>query len=184
MLDTQTKQYNRKMQMVSKTCYIANIIYLFIHIFYLILFIIAKLNILIIVDSVVILIYLLFFIFIKKEKYFLYALLCGNEFFAFIATTTILLGFGSGFPFYLIGLCIVSFFTSYFSRVRNVKRSIIWVGLSLAIYLTLYLITEFIDPYYIIDQWLEMTLFIVHSVAVFLFITAYLVVFLKYAFSL
>ena len=77
-------------------------------------------------------------------------------------------GFASGFHFYLIGLCIVSFFTTYFSK-KSVRGSIIWVGLSLTIYLTLFFITEFNAPYYDIPKW---------------FIVYYLVVFLRYALSL
>ena len=106
--------------------------------------------------------------------------LCGNEYFAFISVTTIMLGFGTGFHFYLIGLCVVSFFTTYFSRDKNPKKSVIWVGLSLAIYLTLYFVTKFNTPYYAIDEWLEATLFTIHAVLVFVFVASYLVVFLHY----
>ena len=169
---------------ISKTCYSANIIYLIIHVIYLVLFAISKLNILIFVDAGVILLYLLFFLVLKKKKYYLYALLCGNEFFAFIIVTTILVGFASGFHFYLIGLCVVSFFTSYFSKTKNIKGSIVWVGLSLIIYLVLYFVTAYNTPYYQIDRWLEMTLFTMHAIFVFAFIATYLVVFLRYALSL
>ena len=169
---------------VAGTCYTANILYLFLHVLYLFLFIIAKAYALIFVDAAVIAIYALFFLVLNKRKYYLYALLCGNVFFAFIITTTLLLGFNSGFHFYLIGLCVVSFFTSYFSKVKDFKGSLVWVGLSLAIYLTLYFVTEFNNPYYVIDEWLERTLFTIHAILVFAFIAAYLVVFVRYALSL
>lgn len=175
------KQYRRKMKMVGKTCYTANIAYLLVHILYLIFFIISKYTALIIVDAAIIAIYLLFFLLIKKEKYYIYALCCGNLYFAFISVSTIMLGFGTGFHLYLIGLCIVSFFTTYFSKVRNLKGSIVWVGLSFAIYLTLYLVTRFNAPYYVVPQWLEITLFIIHAIAVFIFVAAYMVVFIRYA---
>ena len=171
-------------QTVDKTCYAANIIYLILHIFYLILFLVSKLYIIAGVTGGVILIYLLFFILIKKQKYYIYALCCGNEFFAYIAVTSVMLGFNTGFHFYLIGLCVVSFFTSYFSKTKDIRGSIVWVGLSLAIYLTLYLVSEFNKPYYQIDKWLEITLFITNAVVVFGFIASYLVVFLRYALSL
>lgn len=174
----------RHYKTIDKTCYSANIVYLILHVFYLILFIISKLYILVYVTAGVIAIYALFFILIKKKKYYLYALLCGNEFIAYISVTTIMLGFGTGFHFYLIGLCIVSFFTSYFSKTKDIKGSIMWVGLSLAIYLTLFFITEFNSPYYAIERWLEITLFVTHAVVVFAFVASYLVVFLKYALSL
>ena len=169
---------------ISKTCMYANVLYLALHIFYLILFIVAKLYILVWVTAGVIALYLLFFLLIWKKKYYLYALLCGNEFFAFIAVTTLMLGFNTGFHFYLIALCVVSFFTSYFSKKKAVKGSIIWVALSLAIYLTLYFVTTFNPPYYQIEKWLEITLFTTHSVVVFAFIATYLIIFIKYALSL
>ena len=176
--------YDKHYKTINKTCYTANIAYLILHVIYLILFLIAKLYILVFVDAAVIAIYGLFFILLRKKKYYLYALLCGNEYFAFISVTTIMLGFGTGFHFYLIGLCVVSFFTTYFSKDKNSKKSVIWVGLSLAIYLTLYFITKFNTPYYTIDEWLEITLFTIHAVLVFVFVASYLVVFLDYALSL
>ena len=169
---------------IAKTCYTANILYLVLHVFYLVLFLIAKLYILVYVTAGVIALYIFFFFLIYKKKYYPYALLCGNEFFAYIAVTTVMLGFNTGFHFYLIALCIVSFFTTYFSKSKNLKGSLLWVGLSLAIYLTLYFVTKFNAPYYVIDQWLEITLFTTHAIVVFLFIASYLLVFLKYALSL
>lgn len=169
---------------ISKTCYTANIAYLILHVVYLILFLIAKLYTLVIVDAVVIAIYIFFFFLLRKKKYYLYALCCGNEYFAFISVTTIMLGFGTGFHFYLIGLCVVSFFTTYFSKAKDIKGSLVWVGLSLAIYFTLYFVTKFNEPHYVIDRWLEVTLFTIHAVVVFAFVAAYLVVFLKYTLSL
>ena len=175
------KEHNKT---VEKTCYTANIIYLFLHILYLILFLISKLYIMVYVDAAVIALYLLFFLLLKKKKYYIYALCCGNEFFVFVSVATIMLGFPSGFHFYLIGLCVVSFFTTYFSKTKNIKGSIVWVGLSLIIYLTVYYVTRNNPPYYVIDKWLEMTLFTIHSILVFLFVAIYLLVFVKYALSL
>ncbi len=175
-----THYYN----VIRKTCYSANILYLILRAFYLVLFLIAQAYILAIITAVTIAIYGLFFIILQKKKYYIYALCCGNEFFAFVSVTTIMLGFNTGFHFYLIALCIVSFFTTYFSKSKNLKGSLIWVGLSLAIYLTLYFVTKFNAPYYVVDQWLEITLFTTHAVVVFLFIASYLMVFLKYALSL
>ncbi len=169
---------------IRKTCYSANIIYLVVRVFYLILFLIAGFHILAIVDGVTIVLYCLFFLVLNKRKHYLYALLCGNEFFVFISVATVMLGFGAGFHLYLIGLCVVSFFTSYFSKAKNFRGSIAWVGLSLAIYLSLYFVTQNVAPYYYIDKWLETTLFVTHAVAVFTFVASYLWVFVKYALSL
>ena len=120
----------------------------------------------------------------KKKKYYLYALVCGNEFLVFIITATLMVGFNSGFHFYLIGLCVVSYFTSYFTKTKNVKNAIIWAGLSVIIYLTIYIISCFVAPHYVIPKWLEMTFMIIHIFMAFVFVTAYLVVFLRYALSL
>ena len=169
---------------IRKTCYTANIVYLVLHVFYLVLFIINKLNIVIFITAGIILTDLLFFLLLKKKKYYIYALCCGNQFFIYVSVLTIMLGFNTGFHFYLIGLCVVSFFTSYFSKVRSFKGSLVWVGLSLAIYLTLYFVTKFNAPHYAIEKWLEITLFTVHAIAVFGFIAIYLMVFIKYALSL
>ena len=169
---------------IDKTCYTANIVYLILHVFYLVLFIITKLYIMVGVTAGVVFIYCLYFLLIKKKKYYLYALICGNVFFAYIATATAMIGFNTGFHFYLIGLCVVSFFTTYFSKNKKIFNSIIWAVLSLAIYLTLYLTSSFNPPNYTIDKWLEMTLFITNAIVVFGFIASYLFVFLKYALSL
>ena len=169
---------------IKKTCYTANIIYLIVHIFYLALFIVAKATALIYVTAAVVGIYFLYFLLIKAKKYYLYALICGNVFFGLISVTTVMAGFGTGFHFYLIGLCVVSFFTSYFSKLKDIKGSVVWVGLSLTIYLILYFTTRGKTPTYILPEWIEISLFTTNVVMVFAFIAAYMVVFLRYALSL
>jgi diguanylate cyclase (GGDEF)-like protein len=158
--------------------------YLFLHAFYLVLFLVAKIYIMVYVVAGIIALYLLFFLLIKFKKYLIYALSVGNEFFAFIILATLMLGFSTGFHFFLIGFCVVSFFTTYFSTKKNIKGSFLWVGLSMAIYLTLYFVTKFNKPYYEVDAWLELTLFTTHAVIVFLIISGFLSIFLRYAFSL
>ena len=59
--------YYYKMRTISKTCYTANITYLAIHAFYLVLFIVAKLNVMIWVDVGVIALYASFFLILKKK---------------------------------------------------------------------------------------------------------------------
>ena len=169
---------------IKQTCYIANTAYLILRVIYLILFLIAGLYPLVWIDAASILIYTFFYFLIKKRKYFPYALLCGNEFFAFIVGTTLLIGFHTGFHFYLIGLCVVSFFTSYFSKTKNLKGSIVWAGLSLIIYVVIFVVDNFREPRFIIDKWLSITLVSINIVVVFLFVIFYLFVFLRYALSL
>ena len=169
---------------INKTCYVANIAYLILRVFYLVLFLVSELYIMAWIDAATILVYLFCFFLIKREKYYLYALLCGNEFFAFIIASTLLVGFDTGFHFYLIGLSVVSFFTAYFSKRNNIKASILWAGLSIAIYLTLYFVSRYNASYYAISDWLRMTLFTTHVVVAFLFVIFYMFVFLSYALSL
>ena len=169
---------------ISSTCYTANIAYLILRVFYFVLFLVSQLYIMAWVTLGTIAFYLFCFLLMKKKKYYLYALLCGNEFFAFVIVATVMLGFNTGFHFYILGLSVVSFFTTYFSKQNNTKNSIIWAGLSLTIYLLLYFLTRYNGPYYVISNWLEMTLFTTHIVVAFLFVIFYLIVFLKYALSL
>lgn len=169
---------------IDKTCFTANVVYLFLHLLYLALFFVEKYYALVIVTSAVVMFYALSFLLIKNKKYYLYALLCGNVFFVFVSATTIMLGFNTGFHFFLIGLCVVSFFTSYFSKHKNIKGSIVWVGLSLIIYLVLYFVTAFNKSHYAVEKWLEITLFTINAIMVFAFILGYLVVFIRYALSL
>ena len=178
--------YNKKQhyKTIKDTCYTANIVYLILRVIYLVLFIITKLYVLMWIDLASILIYLLCFILLKKKKYYIYALVCGNEFLAFVVVTTIMLGFNTGFHFYIIGLCVVSFFTSYFSKKNNIRNALIWAAMSVVIYLVIYFITRYNNPVFTIDRWLEVTLFTIHAVTVFLFVAYYLLVFLKYTLSL
>ena len=169
---------------IEKTCLIANIAYIILRVFYLVLFIVSKLYVLMWIDIASIVFYFGCFYLVKKHKYLLYALLCGNEYLAFIIAATFLIGFNTGFHFYLIGLTVVSFFTSYFSKNKNMKGSIFWAGLSLAIYLMLYIVSSYRIPNYQIDKWLEMTLFTTHAILVFVFIVFYLVIFVKYTLTL
>ena len=169
---------------IRQTCYIANIAYLVIRLFYLIFFIITQVYPLVWLTAGTMVFYALCFFLIKRKQYYPYALLCGNEYFALVSVTTVMLGFSSGFHFYLIALCVVSFFTTYFSKTKNIKGSIVWVGLSLIIYLVLFFITEFNNPYYVMEKWLEITLFTTHAIVVFGIIATYLLVFVKYALSL
>ncbi len=179
-----TNEKARRYKTIGRTCYAANIMYLFLHAFYLVLFLVAKIYVMAYVVAGIIALYLLFFLLIKFKKYFIYALSVGNEFFAFIILATLMLGFSTGFHFFLIGFCVVSFFATYFSTNKNIKGSFLWVGLSMAIYLTLYFVTKFNKPYYEVDAWLELTLFTTHAVIVFLIISGFLSIFLRYALSL
>ena len=169
---------------IRQTCYTANVAYLILRSFYLALFLAAKVYSLAWLTFATIIFYFLCFFLIRKRQYYPYALLCGNEYFAYIITATLLVGFGSGFHLYLIGLSVVSFFTTYFSKNKSKGGSIIWAVLSVGIYLMLFFITRNNAPKYVIPDWMETTLMALHIVVVFLFVAFYLFVFTRYSLSL
>lgn len=184
------KEYNR---VVQGTCIKSNAAYLILHLIYLILFIIGliitqnnKYWILIILGGVSLLIYLLTFIVIKKGLFKLYAYICGFEFISFNSAATIICGLYPGFHLSIIGLSIVSFFTTYFSKVkRDIKQAVAWTVYSLVIYLVLYYVTLKMGGSIInLEEWLYVTLNSINSCLVFAFIIFYLVIFTKYAMKL
>ena len=181
-VEEKKSQYN----VIVKTCYITAIIYLCFRLFYFTIFLISKTWIVFYINLASILIYSLSFIMIKKKKYYPYALVCGNEFLVLMSVCTIFLGFDSGFHLSIIGLSIVSFFSVYFSKVerRHIANAITWCILSIIVYLTIYLVTKYNEPYYVLDRWAEVTLFVFHTLVVFGFIVSYLLIFLKYTMTL
>ncbi len=172
-------------KVIIKTCYIANISYLLTHILYLILFLVSKVYPLVYVNIVSIVLYIFFFYVLKKKKYYPYALLCGNEILIYMSIASIYVGFDSGFHLCIIGLCVVSFFSTYFAKVRSkIGNSIIWCSLSFAIVMGLFIYSVLNNSIYQIDRWLEITLYVFHTMAIFAFIAVYLSTFLRYAIKL
>ena len=169
---------------ISKTCYLTDIIYLILHLLYLVFFIISKAYILIYLDCVSIVLYPLFLLVIKKKKYYAYALFCGNEFLIFMSAATILCGMSSGFYLNIIGLSVVAFFTSYFSKDKGIKEAIFWAVLSAIICLILLIYSYFNDPYYTLYRWEIVTLMGIHILTAFAFIVSYLLIFLIYVMKL
>ena len=178
------KTNSHRTRIIRNTAYSANFIYLGLHVFYLILFIVSHLWEMVYADISFIGVYFFCFYVLQKAKYYIYALICGNAFLAFISIATIYLGFHSGFHLIIIGLATIAFFTAYFSKVRGVKNPLIWSALSIVVYLTLYFITRFVNPVYTIPFWLETTLMVTNILICFLMLTMYLTIFLKYAFFL
>ncbi len=171
---------------VSRTCFVTDIIYLLGHVFYFVIFLVIKAYVPFYLNIVSILFYIVFYFIIKRRKYYIYAICCGNEFWIFTIVSTLMCGFHSGFYLLIIGLCVVSFFTVYFSREgkKDSKGSIIWTCMSILITIFLYIFTSFNEPYYLLPKWAEMTLFIFHTFAVFSFVLAYLLIFVLYAMKL
>ena len=179
------EEKNAQGRVVVKTCFATDIIYLIFHIFYAIIFLIARLDIMSYINLGSIAIYILLFFLLKKGKFVWYAYICGLEFIIFNILATIFTGFNTGFHFLIIAICIVSFFSTYFSRLtRDVSKAVKWTGFSLAIYLGLFFYSVFNNPYYTLDKWVFITLFTFHATLLFLFIGIYLLIFMKYAIRL
>ena len=175
------KYYN----VIIKTCYIANIAYLLTHVFYLVLFLIIKVYPLVYVNIGSIIIYALCFIVLKKKKYYPYALICGNEILIYMSIASILVGFELGFNLCIIGVCVVSFFSSYFAKGKGkILKSIIWCVLSFTICVSLFIYSVINGAKYDVDRWAKILLYLFHLAAVFAFIMAYLTTFLNYAMKL
>lgn len=176
------KQYYR---VIIKTCYIANIVYLLCHILYFIVFLIDKIYPLVYINLVSIAIYCFCFFVLHKKKYYYYALICGNEILVYMACASVLVGFDSGFHLCIIGVCVVSFFSTYFAKVkRKIVNSLTWCGLSFAVVTFMFFYSVFNKPAYQISEWLRITLYYGHTIAIFAFIAAYLSTFLNYAMKL
>ena len=170
---------------VKKTCITTNIAYLTTHIMYLIFFLITKSYILVYVNIGSIAIYSSFFLVIKLKKYEAYAYGCGLEIIIYMICATMLCGFKPGFHLCIIGLCIIAFYTAYFSQVnRKNTNAVIWTIFSMFVYLGLYFYCTFVDPYYNLEMWATITLFCSHAVIVFMFICIYLRTFTNYAIKL
>lgn len=170
---------------VKRTCYVTDLLYLSVHILYLILFIISNSTILIIMNVISICLYILSFFMIRKGKYYAYALCCGNEIILYMSIATVLCGFQVGFHLNIIGVCIVSFFTTYFNkRNGSLKKAIGFTSIAAIVYLILHFYCSYHNPYYNLDKWLIVSLYAFHAICAFGFVVSYLLIFLKYAMTL
>ena len=176
------KIYNN---IITKTGYLTNITYLLVHIGYLIFFLINNVLFMVYVNIISAVIYLLFFLLIRFKKYTIYVIGCGIEISTYMVIGSITCGFNACFQFCLAGLCIIAFFTAYFSRVKSViKLTIIFCILMCIEYLFTILYSRYNEPVYKLDSPIITTLAIFHTVIVFIFITVYLYIFTKYALNL
>ena len=74
---SQAHQEARRYKTIRKTCYTANIAYLLLHLYYMTLFLFAKLYVMAWVCAGIAVVYGLFFLLIHFKKYYPYALCCG-----------------------------------------------------------------------------------------------------------
>ena len=176
------KAYDR---VVRNTSLISDIAFGLCHIFYLVFFLILKTYVLVYINIGSIAIYLSFLLLIRHKKYLGYAFGVGMEVVIYMSVATILCGFAPGFHLCIIGLCILAFYTVYFSNAkRDNKNAVAWAAFSLIVYITIFLITSFNDQLYHLEKWANMTLFIMHASIVFICVCFFLRTFTNYAIKL
>lgn len=179
------EEKKHKNDVIRRTCVITNLLYLFIHLMYLTLFIITKVKPLIYINIVSIVLYSLAFILIRKERYGDYAIGCGAEICFYVGAATVILGLEGGFFLWLFGLCVIAFFSGYFSRKRSsLHRPLRWCISMASECVLLVIYCRIKSPIYVVDNWLNTYLIIFHLVIVFGLAIAYLYVFAIYALNL
>lgn len=166
---------------IKKTSVYSNTFFLMCHLGYLLFFLLTKSYILVFVNCGSIMVYSLLYIIIKKKMYALYASIAGTEITAFMVTGTILTGFQTGFHLCLIGLCILAFYSGYFSMKTDKKiKPLYWGIVFLTIYVALYFICLFVEPYYELSLTVKSIFYLIHTFIVFTIVIIFLYVFIKY----
>ncbi len=170
---------------VYRTCIVSDLLYLVIHIVYLLLFLLTKLYILVYLNIGSIMVYLLCLLLIRYKKYIVYTFICGIEIAAYMSTCSIMCGFDSGFQLCLIGLCIIAFYANYFAEHgKKLYIPICWSAMMLILYLFLFFYCQNHKPYYDMKEWLLSFLRVAHASVVFAFIAGFLYIFIKYVVGL
>ena len=162
---------------IKKTCAVANTLYIFFHLAYVVFFFIMGKNLMGYINVTSVIFYCLLTILLRTNKHNIYVVLCGIEIGAYMTASTFIVGWQAGFHICLLGLCLLVFFTSYFSKkASNVIRPIPWCLAILADYIFLFFWCKYNRPYYDLDTTLDTMLFIAHLIVVFFF-TGYIMVF-------
>ena len=172
-------------RLIDKTCLYSNLIFLICHIAYLVFFLITEIYLLAWIDLGSTILYALLFVLVKYKKYAAYAIITGAEITAFMAFATAICGFQAGFHLCLIGLCILAFYSGYFSvnKSRIIKPHF-WCLLMFMLYIFLYFYCLYNQPVYDLSIVVKSVLFVSHVVIVFGFITIFLYVFVRYVLRL
>ena len=172
-------------KLVRKTCFISDLIFVLSHISYMVFFLVAEVYCLAYVNLGSTILYLVLAIFIKKKMYNVYVVTAGIEIGVFMSLCTVLCGFAPGFHLCLIGLCILVFFSSYFSaNGKKVIKPNVW-SIALAVdYLFLYFWCYFNGSVYELSEVFNSILFVGHIIVVFSFTASFLTLFTHYVIKL
>lgn len=170
---------------VRKTCFISNLIYLLTHVLYLVFFLISGTYAMCYINIGSVLIYSSMFFFIKKKMYNVYVISCAFEIISYMSLATVLCGFAPGFHICLIGFCILGYFTAYFSA--NGKNIIKPIPLTIFVavdYIFLYFWCHYNDAVFQLSEINNSILFVAHIIVVFSFILGFLTIFMRYVLRL
>ena len=166
-------------------CIFTNLVFMSVHIIYLILALVSKTYIFAYINIFSTLFYLLLFLLIKNKKFELFALFAGVEIIAYMTLAAILAGYNAGYHLIFIGLCTLAFVTKYFLKDKKFVINPIIVSAIFAIdFIFLYFYCKYNPPIVEFPDLLNTGLYIGHSLIVFIFCVGFLVILVEYIFKL
>ena len=160
----------------------SNIIFAFVHIFYLVLFLITKSWIMAYINIGSIFFYVILFILIKFKKYRAFSLLCGIEITAYMTVASMIVGYNSGFWLCFIGMCILAFVSGYFFRRQKGGAHLRFItsGIFFICYMFVFIYCKNVDSYYHLNIHVQYLLFVFHSIVVFIFCIGFIFMLTEY----
>ena len=160
---------------------ITNTFFFLMHVFYSVIFSVAQIRPLIYHNIISGIYYLFMFLLIRKKKFEIYTLISAIEIISYLTTATILVGFDSGFPLTLVGLCVLAFIAKYFFIDKKIILHPIIISSIFAIdYIFLFIYYKFNQPLFEINQTIKDTLFLTHSIVVFIFVSGFMFLLIRY----
>ena len=171
-------------KIVATACLISNVIFFVMHLIYIIAFLIAKAYVMVYINLGSTILYLLFFLIIKKGKYEIYTVIACLEIVVFMNIATVYCGYGAGFQLCFIGLCVLAYVAKYFLKEKTLIPPIIIVIFFAVDYIFLYFHCYNIKGPIELGDTLNISLFILHSVLVFIYVIGFMALLVNYVFIL
>lgn len=181
-MEYEVKESNEIINLIS---IVSNAIFLFMHIAYLIIFLISKSYILVYINEFGVILYTFLYILIYKKKYTIFAIICGVEIPLYMSLATMISGYNAGFHLCLIGLCVLAFVCKYFFReIKLIVDPLLISVLYAIIYMLLYFYCKYNDPFYELPSVIDSLLFLTHSLVVFVFCVGFMYILIRHVFKL
>ena len=180
-----SKSFSSTNDVIKRVVLLTNITLLIIHFLYLIFFLITDVKLMLYINIVSVLFFALMFIPIKFGEYAFYTLVSGAKIVIFITCETMLCGFNGGYYLTLIGLSVVAFVASYFSKKRSgIIHPIPWAVALFIDCVFLYFWCRFNAPRIDLSVAVSDTLFVLHITFVFACIIIFSKFLVRYSVSL